>query len=181
MRDTLIVEVSSGIGIVEIETNINLLTGIYRELCIDMILAIGLVSTVVVEYIRVGRQGVHEQELLGSFIHKTIGLGKDEDVALWSVDEDPAQAWCIVAACMVVFTIHATVESGVHEQMGDGVWFYEDPVTEFPVKCPCVEALGNLLVARSVVVVFVEVLIIVALCDISCFVNLAKCILSTDS
>ena len=73
---------------------------------------------------------------------------------------------------MVVLTIHTTIECGVHKEVGEGVRFNKDPVTKLPVESPGIDALGNLLVARGVSVVFIEVLVIVTLGNISHFVDL---------
>ena len=73
---------------------------------------------------------------------------------------------------MVVLTVHARVERGVHEEVGQGVGHGECHIAEGAVDGPRVKALGNLLVARRVVVVLVEVVVLVALGDVAVFVYL---------
>ena len=92
MGDTLIAEIATGIGIVEIETHIQTLTGIHGKLSIDTVLTIDLVAAVVVEDTGIGRQGVHEVPRLRPLLHKTVGLGEDEVVGSGTIDEDTAQA-----------------------------------------------------------------------------------------
>ena len=80
-----------------------------------MIFTISLVTAVVIEYIGVGRQRVHKQEVLRSLLHEAIRLGKDEDVAFRSIDKESAQSRSIVASRMVILAVHATIERGIHE------------------------------------------------------------------
>ena len=60
---------------------------------------------------------------------------------------------------MVVLPVHTAVERGVHKEVGQGVGHRRRHIAESAVDGPRVEALGNLLVARRVVVVLVEVLV----------------------
>ena len=78
VRYVLIAVVASGIGVVEVEANVKGFMGIDSKLGIDMVLAVSLVATVVVEYVGIGRQGVHKQESLRPFLYKGVGRGEDE-------------------------------------------------------------------------------------------------------
>ena len=118
VRDTLVTEIASGIGIIEVKAYVEALAGIHGKLSVDMVLTVELVTTVVIEYAGIGRQGVHEQELVDLFRGKAIGLGEDKVVEFRTVDEDTAHAGCIVAARGVVLAIVARVQRGVRHPPG---------------------------------------------------------------
>ena len=167
MRLVLVLEIAARIGIFKVETDVEALVHVEGELRIDMVLAAGLVATLVVEDCGVGGEGVHEKKLVGLSLHEAVGLGKGEVIVVGTVDEDTAQAGCVVAARVVVLTVHAVVESGVHEQVVYGVGLCGNDVAEGAVYSPNAYAFGNLLVAGGVVVVLVEVIIVAALGDVS--------------
>ena len=74
MRHVLVLEVASGVGVFEVEAEIQALVDIDGELRVDMVLTAGLVAAVVVEDRRVGREGVHKEELLRPFLDEAVGL-----------------------------------------------------------------------------------------------------------
>ena len=63
------------------------------------------------------REGVHEAELIRTLLHETVRLGEDEGFALRTVDEDAAQAGCIIVTRVVELPVDAVIEDGVHKQM----------------------------------------------------------------
>ena len=75
--EVLVAEVASGVGIVEVEAYVQTLARIDRELRVDMIFTVGLVAAVIVGDIRIGRQRVHKQELLGAFLRVAVRLCED--------------------------------------------------------------------------------------------------------
>ena len=181
VRYVLIAVVASGIGVVEVEANVKGFMGIDSKLGIDMVLAVSLVATVVVEYVGIGRQGVHKQESLRPFLYKGVGRGEDEDIIDHrAVDEDPAQAGGVVASRVVVLSIDAVVEGGVHEEVGHGVRHSRNHIAELPVDGPHIDALGYHLVFGGVVVVFVEFRIVAALRHVAPLVDLVEGVLGTD-
>ena len=60
MRHVLVHEITTGIGVFEIEAEVQALVGVVGELRVDMVFAAGLVAAVVVEDGGVRREGVHE-------------------------------------------------------------------------------------------------------------------------
>ena len=143
-----------------------------------MVLTAGLVAAVVVEDVGIGREGVHEEELVRLCLYKAVGLCEGKVIWLGTVDENTALTGRVVAARVVVLTVHAAVESGVHEQVVHGIGFCGNDVAEGAVYGPGVYTLGNLLVTGSVVVVLVEVIVVAALGDVSHIVNLIVGVLS---
>ena len=181
MRYVLIAVIASGIGVVEVESYVEALVGIDSKLGIDMVLTVGLVATVVVEYIGIGREGVHKQECLRPFLCKGVGRGEDEYIIDHrAVDEDPAQTGGVVVTRVVVLSIGATVEGGVHEEVGHGVRHSRNHIAELPVDGPHIDALGYHLVFGGVVVVFVEFRIVAALRHVAPLVDLVEGVLGTD-
>ena len=178
MGDSLIAEIASGVSIVEVEADVYAFAGIHGKDRIDMIFAVGLVAAVVVEHPGIGRECVHKEKLLRTFLHEAIRLGEDEGVALRTVDEDAAHAGRIVATSMVELTIYATIEGGVHKQVRQRVGLSGDNVAELPVDIPGIDTFRNLLVSGGIVIVLVEVL--VALGDIAHLVDLVEGILGID-
>ena len=176
MRHVLVLEVASGVGVFEVEAEIQALVDIDGEVRVDMVLTAGLVVAVVVEDRRIGRERVHEEALVGLSLHEAVGLGKGEVVVVGAVDEDTAQTGCVVATCMVVLAIHAVIERGVHEEVWHGVGLSQRDVAKSAVDGPCVETLRNFLITGGVVVVFIEV--IVALGYVAVFIDLVIGILS---
>ena len=176
--DSLITEIASGVGIVEVEADIYAFAGIHGKDGIDMVLTVGLVAAVVIEHPGIGRERVHEKKLLRPFLYEAVWLGENEGVALRTVDEDAAHTGRIVAACMVELAINATIEGGVHKQVRQRIGLSGDDVAELPVDIPGIDALRDLLVAGGVVVMLVEVL--VALGDITHLVDLVEVILGID-
>ena len=149
---TLIAIVASGIRVVEVEAYVEALVGIDGKLGIDVILAVGLITTVVVEDVGIGREGVHEEELLRPFLHKAVGLRKDEDIIDdRTIDEDSAQARCVVVTRSVVLAIGTCVEGGVHEEVRHRVRHCWDHIAKLLIDGPHIDTLGNHLVLRRVV------------------------------
>ncbi len=178
---TLIAIVASGIGVVEVEAYVETLVGIDGKLGIDVILAVGLITTVVVEYIGIGREGVHKEELLRPFLHKAVGLGKDEDIIDdRTIDKDSAQARCVVATSTVVLAIGTCIEGGIHEEVGHRVRHCRNHIAKLLVDGPHIDTLGNLLMFRGVVVVLIEFRVIVTLGHVTHLVNLVIRVLGTD-
>ena len=178
---TLIAIVASGIRVVEVEAYVEALVGIDGKLGIDVILAVGLITTVVVENVGIGREGVHEEELLGPFLHKAVGLRKDEDIVDdRTIDEDSAQARCVVVTRSVVLAIGTCVEGGVHEEVRHRVRHCWDHIAKLLVDGPHIDTLGNHLVLRRVVVVLIEFRVVAALGHVTHLVNLVKRVLGTD-
>ena len=178
VRDILIAVVASGIGVVEIESYVEALIGIDGKLGIDMVLTVGLVATVVVEHVGIGRQSVHKQEFLWSLLRKGVGCSEDEDVVdNRTVDEDSAQARCVIVTRVVELAIGATIEGGIHKEVGQGVRHCRNHIAELPVDGPYIDTFGNLLVLGGVVVVFVEFRIVITLGHVAHFVDLVKRVL----
>ena len=155
-----------------VETEIQSFAGIHCKLRIDMILTAGLVSAVIVEDIGKWRERVHEEKLVRLCLDKAVGLCEGEVVWFGTVDEDTA-----LTGRVVVLTVHAAVESRVHEQVVHGVGLCGNDVAEGAVYGPGTDALGNFLVAGGVVVVLIKVIVVAALGDVSHLVNLVVSVL----
>ena len=117
VRLVLILEVAPVVGIFEVEAEVEPFVDVDGEQRVDMILAAGLVTTVVVEDGGIGREGVDEEEFLRSLLYETVRLGEEVDLGSGTVEEDTALAGCVVAASMTVFAVHAAIERGVHEEV----------------------------------------------------------------
>ena len=76
MRGALIGIISTGIGVVEVESESQALVGIGGKHDVDMVLAIEFVSAVVVSDISNRRKGVGKQEFVGLLHHMRIRLDK---------------------------------------------------------------------------------------------------------
>ena len=179
MRLVLVLEIAPGVSIFEVEAEVQALVDVDGELSVDMVLAAGLVAAVVVLYGGIGRERVHEEMLVGLSLHEAVGLGKGEVIVVGTVDEDTAQAGRVVAAGVVVLAIHTVVERGVHEEVGHGVGLSRRDIAEGAIDGPCVDALGNLLIAGGVVVVLVE--FVVTLGDVAALVDLVVDVLGRRS
>ena len=177
MRLVLVLEIASGVGVFKVKAEIQSFAGIHCELRIDMILTAGLVSAVIVEDIGKWRERVHEEKLVRLCLDKAVGLCEGEVVWFGTVDEDTALTGRVVAACVVVLTVHAAVKSSVHEQVGHGVGLCGNDVAEGAVYGPGTDTLGNFLVAGGVVVVLIKVIVVAALGDVSHLVNLVVSVL----
>ena len=181
MGEALVTEIATRIGIVEVETHVQTLTGIHGKLGIDMVLTIDLVAAVVVEDTGIGRQGVHEVPRLRAFLHEAIGLCEDEVVGSGTIDEDTAQTGGVVTSRGIVFTINTCIELVVHKEVGQCVGLCRDHISELAVDGPYIETLGNLLVTGCIVIVLVEVLVLPSLGDIAHLVYLVIDILSSGT
>ena len=121
VRDVLIAEITTSVGIIQIETHVETLAGIHGKLGVDMILTIYLVATIVIEYAGIGRQRIHKQELVGLLVHEAVGLCKDEVAHGLAINQDTTQTGCVVTTRGVVITIDTRIERGVRKEVGQGV------------------------------------------------------------
>ena len=74
VRHVLVHKVTARIGVFEVEAEVQAFVRIHGELRVDMVLTAGLVAAVVVEDRRIGREGVHKEELLRPFLDEAVGL-----------------------------------------------------------------------------------------------------------
>ena len=179
MRYVLVAVIAAGISIIQIESKVESLVGVYCEFGIDMVLAVGLIAAIVVKYAGIGRQGVHVQQFVWLLIHKTVGLGKYEVIAIRTVDKDTTQSGGIVASRGVIVAIHATIKSGIHKQVRQGVGLCRNYITKPSVDSPRVEPLRNLLVLCGILAMLVEVLASAAY--VSVLVNLIEITISLSA
>ena len=62
-----------------------------------MVFTVLFVTTGLVTDIGIGRQRVDKQKVVWLYCRVVVRLCKEEVAYQWSVDEDTAQTWCIVA------------------------------------------------------------------------------------
>jgi len=180
VRRALVAEVASCIVVVEHEAESESLVRIDGEFGLQAILTVLLVAAVVVVHVGQWREGIGEQVLFRLPEEETIGVCEHKRAHLLAVNEDTAQAGCIVVAGRVVFTIEACVERCVRIEVGQGVGYGWDDVAELPVDSPRLQSLGYLLVVvGGIVVVLVEVL--VTLRDVAALVYLVVYVLGRCS
>ena len=113
----LIAVIAASVGIVKVETYIQTLAGINGKGGVDMVFTVGLIAAGVILHAGIRREGVHKAEPLRALLHEAVGLCEDERLALRTVDEDAAQAGCIVVTRIVELAIDTVVEDGVHKQV----------------------------------------------------------------
>ena len=110
---------------------------------------------------------------------KVIWLGEKEVIFFLTVDKDTTQSGGIVASRGVIVAIHATIESGIHKQVGQGVGLCRNYITKPSVDSPRVESLWNLLVLSGILAMLVEVLASAAY--VSVLVNLIEITISLSA
>jgi hypothetical protein len=174
MRYALIIEIASCIVVVQVETEAEPLVGIHCKFGTEAVFAVLLVTTVVISDTRIGRERVHEKELIRLFEEETIGVCEDERTVLATVYEDAVLTGSIVVAEGIVFTVEACIERGVHKQMMYSVRSGGDNVAELPVNRPRIMSFGYLLIFGGVVAVLVEIPVVRALCDVAVLVYLIE-------
>ncbi len=158
MRVVLVVIVAAGVGVVEVETEAQLLTSVYCKQGVDVVFTVGLVAAVVIRDICYWRQCVCEEKIVGLLHHMTVRLREDKLFRERTVYHYTALACGIVVACGVVFTVESGVEHRVHKQVLQGVGLCRDDIAELAVYAPHIQSLGNLLVyVCGVLIVLVEI------------------------
>ena len=157
MRRTLVGIISAGIGVVDVETKSETLVGIGGKQYVYMVLSIEFVAAVVVCYIGDRRKRVGEQNFIGLLHHMRIRLHEQELTRERLVDSYSAQSRSVVITRGVIFPILASIEYGVHKEMGHSVGQRGDDVAKFAVYLPHSQSFGYFLVARGVVVMLVEI------------------------
>ena len=75
------------------------------------------------------------------------------------VNGNTRESRSVVVASGVIFPIFASIEDGVHEEMGHSVGERRNDVAKPTVYLPHSQSLGDFLVACSVVVMLIEVLV----------------------
>ena len=76
MTDSLVLIVSTGIGIVDVHTHTYTLACVGGKLDIQVVFTIGFVAAVVVAHIGDGRQRIGEMQLIGLCQHHIVDIGK---------------------------------------------------------------------------------------------------------
>ena len=117
MRDVLVAIVSASIGIIEVETKVKTLVDIYSKLGVDVVLAVGLVSAVVIINSGIWRQSVHKQEGVWFLVYETVWFVEYKVFTKRTVDVYTTQTCSVVTTCGVVVAIHTTIECGIHIQV----------------------------------------------------------------
>ena len=150
VRRALCIVVAATVFVVESESATQLLVGIYRKDCLEVILAVGSVTAAVQRDVGDRRVGVGEVEVAHRADNVVVWLGEDE-VALRvaSVDEDAVDAGGTHVAQGVVFAPQSFGEGGVLVHCLHGVYHGSPGISKSLIHSPYPDAFRNLLVSAQ--------------------------------
>ena len=174
MRGSLAVVVATGVEIVEVETDAELLARVDTELRREVILSVGAVAAVVIREVGEGRERVGEVKLADGLHEIVVGLGEDKLPLVVSVNEDAGLSRRAEVARSVIFATQSRGEDSVGKHVRHGVEWRGRTVAKALVDGPDVDALGDLFVRSE----RVGVVPCVSAADVSVLVDLVEVVIA---
>ena len=147
VRRALILVVSAGVNVVELEAEAQLLVGVDGEVGLEAVLTVDIGTAREIRQVGERRVGVGEVELVDWLDEVVERLQEHELLGLLAVDENAVQARRAEVPRGVVFASFTRREDVVHEHVLQGVGFGRPHVAKALIDRPHLDALHHLLAA----------------------------------